>query len=295
MIIDSHAHYSHKNFDNTYRYLSRENGEYAICEGNLGDIFRKMTENGIDAFIEPGITLESNYKLLELAKNNPNKIFPAVGVHPTRVFNARWKNRRQIAALAENSKVIAIGETGLDFHHKRKNQHRFMQYMWFIYQLNIAKKKQLPLILHIRNADKEAIRILKHYRGLEYGGVVHCFNGGYDTAMEYISLGFHLGIGGMLLKKGETAERMKEAIAKVDIKNILVETDSPHVHPSCKVLKRANNPSKIRNTSIILPEVISEIAKIKGMECDEVSRIVTENTIKLFGLSIDEQTNYSSY
>ncbi len=286
MIIDTHAHYSHFKFDNTYKYLSYSGDGYSICEGEREKVFDEIKEAGICAFIEPGINLESNSALLELAQKYPGFVFPAVGVHPTRVFKEKWTDRKKIDALSENANVIAIGETGLDFHYARKDQHRFWQYAWFLYQLTIAYKKKLPLILHIRNASKQAIRILKLYQGRKYGGVIHCFCEGADVAKQYVRMGFHLGIGGALLQSDERSELMKEAIREVPLEHILIETDSPYVHPQCPVLAGTKMYRKVRNTSLILPAVISEIARIKGMAYAEVESITTKNAVGLFGLKI---------
>jgi len=150
MIIESHAHYSHKRFDGAFRYLT---GELTAREGQREDLLDRLRESGVVLSIEPAIDFESNRRTAALYRQHPDFIRLAVGVHPTRTHQAPWRQRRQLEVWAREPGVAAIGETGLDYHLPRK--HRLTQLLWFRYQLGLARRLGLPLVLHIRMADRQ--------------------------------------------------------------------------------------------------------------------------------------------
>ena len=290
MMIDSHAHYARKAFDQSFRFLSFENGDYRIHEGDRELILARMKESGIAASIEPGVELESNPEVLRLSGEYPGFIFPAVGVHPTRTAVLRWKDRKTMVSLSGDPRVIAIGETGLDYHLDRKDQHRIRQFFWFWFQIRLAHRLKLPLILHIRRAHRDAILILKANRRKLHGGVAHCFCGTLDEGLELTALGFSLGIGGALLQQDSQSEELQEAVRKIPLEKILVETDAPYVPPYYRdesISKKAKQ--KVRNTSLILPAVIRRISELKGMDESEVEAAVFRNTTELLGLHPGEK------
>ena len=285
MIVESHAHYAHASFAGNFRYLSwGENWE--LKEGTLEDLLAQMQEWGITMSVEPGIGLDFHEKIFELTDKHPGRIFPAVGCHPTRCFLEKWSDRRRLIGYSARPGVVAIGETGLDYHEAREEQHRFQQYMWFLYQLRLARKRKLPLILHIRKADADAIRILKLFRP-KYGGVVHCCGEGWEYISEYLKLGLHIGIGGVLLNPARNAE-LKAAVPQIPLERILVETDSPYVLPYCKDVLPPKLVRRCRNSSLILPRVIDEIARLKGVSSEEVERVTAENAIGLYRLPVPD-------
>ena len=286
MIIDSHAHYNHNSFKNRFRYLTRDEGGYAIAEGDREQIFRELLEGNIPYSIEPGINLQSCGEVLELAAAYPGRIFPAVGVHPTRSISEKWADRKKLAALAKSAGVVAVGETGLDFHYKREEQHRLTQHLWFLYQLDLAWKLKLPVILHVRDAHAEALRILRLHPARKLGGVIHCFYGDWKTAEQYLELGCHIGIGGSVLQLEERAKDLWEAIPRIPLDRILIETDAPFILPYCKDVIQPKLLRRARNTSLILPAVIGKIAELKGITPEEVEKAAAENAIRLFRLPI---------
>ena len=154
--------------------------------------------------------------------------------------------------------------------------------MWFFYQLRLARKHRLPLILHIRDADRDAIRVLKRCKP-KYGGVVHCCGEGWEEISEYLKLGLYIGVGGLLLNPARN-ERLKAAIPLIPLERIVVETDSPYVLPQCKDVLPPKLVRRTRNSSLILPRVIDEIASLQGRTTDEVERITTENALRLYRL-----------
>ena len=283
MIIDSHAHYAHGSFCNSFRYLGWEE-TWTLKEGTLEELLEQMAQRGIAGSVEPGISLDSNEKILSLTERYPGRIFPAVGCHPTRCVDEKWSDRRRLDGYGSRAGVVALGETGLDYHHPRQEQHRRKQFAWFLYQLHLARKHKLPLILHIRNADRDAIRVLKLCRP-EYGGVVHCCGEGWDVISEYLKLGLYIGVGGVLLNPARN-EKLKAAIPRIPIERIVIETDSPYVLPYCKDVLPPKLVRRARNSSLILPRVIGEIAALQGRTADEVERITAQNAIGLYHLNI---------
>ena len=169
---------------------------------------------------------------------------------------------------------------------ERKDQHRLKQHLWFCYQLDLAWKLKLPVILHVRDAHSDALRILRIHPARKLGGVIHCFNGSKEIAEQYLKLGYHIGIGGAALQTEERAEDLWEAIGAIPLERILVETDAPFILPHCKDVLPPKLLRRARNTSLILPAVIEKIAALKGVSADRVEQVTTENAIRLFSLPI---------
>ena len=288
MIIDSHAHYNNGAYKKPFRYLTYGEDGYALREGDREQLFRELVEANIPYSIEPGVSLQSCGEVLELAAQYPGRIFPAVGVHPTRSIFEKWSDRYKLDAYANMPGVIAIGEIGLDYHFKREEQHRLTQHLWFLYQLDLAWKRKLPVILHVRDAHEDALRILRMHPARKLGGVIHCFYGSKEIAEQYLKLGYHIGIGGSALQLEERAKDLWGAIPHIPLNRILLETDAPFILPYCKDVIQPKLLRRARNTSLILPAVIRKIAELKGISADEVEQATTENTIRLFHLPIHE-------
>ena len=286
MIIDSHAHYNNNAYKKPFRYLTYDKDGYALKEGELPQLIQEMEDANIRYFIEPGVSLQSCEEVLALAEQYPDRIFPAMGIHPTRSIYEKWSDRKKLDTFAKMPGVIAIGEIGLDYHHKREEQHRLKQHVWFLYQLNLAWKMKLPVILHVRDAHEDALRILKLHPARKLGGVIHCFYGSKEIAQQYLKLGYHIGIGGSALQLEERAKDLWEAVPHIPLERILVETDAPFILPYCKDVIPPKLLRRARNTSLILPVVINKIAELKGISSNEVEQATTENTIRLFQLPI---------
>jgi TatD DNase family protein len=286
VIIDSHAHYNNSAYKKPFQYFTYDKDGYALKEGELPQLMQEMEEANIRYFIEPGVSLQSYEQVLQLCAEYPGRIFPAIGIHPTRSIFEKWSDRHKLVEYANKPGVIAIGEIGLDYHYKREEQHRLKQHLWFIYQLNLAWKLKLPVILHIRDAHEDALRILRWHPARRLGGVIHCFYGSKEIVDQYLELGYHIGIGGSVLQLEEWAKDLWEAIPHIPMDRILVETDAPFILPYCKDVIQPKLLRRARNTSLILPAVINKIAELKDISPDEVEQAATGNTIRLFSLSI---------
>ena len=288
MIIDSHAHYNNNAYKKPFRYLTYDKDGYALKEGDREHLFQELLDANIPYSIEPGVSLKSCKEVLELAVQYPGRIFPAIGIHPTRSIFEKWSDRHKLAAYANTPGVIAIGEIGLDYHYKREEQHRLKQHIWFIYQLNLAWKMKLPVILHVRDAHEDTLRILRMHPVRKLGGVIHCFYGSKEIAEQYLKLGYHIGIGGSALQLQERAKALWEAIPHIPLDRILVETDAPFILPYCKDVIQPKLLRRARNTSLILPAVIDKIAELKCISSNDVERVSAENVIYLFNLPIEK-------
>lgn len=286
MIIDSHAHYNNNAYKKPFRYLTYDKDGYALKEGDREQLFQELLEADVQYSIEPGVNLQSCGEVLELCGQHPGRIFPAIGIHPTRSIYEKWSDRKRLAEFACTPGVIAIGEIGLDYHYKREEQHRLKQHLWFLYQLNLAWKLKKSVILHVRDAHEDALRILKRHPAHKLGGVIHCFYGSWEIAQEYLKLGYHIGIGGSALQQEERAKKLWEAVRHVPLERILIETDAPYILPYCKDVLPPKLLRRTRNTSLILPAVIEKIAELKGISAETVEHATAENAMRLFRLPI---------
>lgn len=287
MIIDSHAHYNNNAYKKPFRYLTRNEDRYALAEGDRDQLFQELLDANIPYCIEPGVSLQSCEEVLQLCAEYPDRIFPAMGVHPTRSIYEKWSDRKKLDAFAKTPGVIAIGECGLDYHYKCEEQHRLKQHIWFLYQLDLAWQLKKPVILHVRDAHGDTLRILKWHPARKLGGVIHCFYGSWEIAEQYLKLGYHFGIGGSLLQQEERAGALWEAVKYIPLDKILIETDAPFILPYCKDVIQPKLLRRARNTSLILPAVVEKIAELKGLSPEEVETATTENVIRLFDLPIN--------
>ena len=286
MIIESHAHYAHPKFDGEFPYLCETDGEYAVARSDRETLFDEMRRQGITHFIEPSIGFDAIEKQIALVEAHRECMSLVLGVHPTRCTRVAFGKRKELKKFAEKHAPVAIGETGLDYHQPRKEQRRSRQKRWFVYQIKLADKLCLPLVLHVRDADGDALKILRRHINKLRGGVAHCFTGNADVANEYISLGFAIGIGGKLLCENEIGRELCETVKMIPLSSIVVETDAPLVFPDTRDdLCGKNQRRKLCNSSLILPSVIRKIAELRGEDAGTVEDAIYENTVRAFGLT----------
>lgn len=285
MFIDSHIHLTHPLFAGKFPCIVDSKETERIKYMDRPQLIKVFKDNDILFCIEPGIDLESNYKILELVDKYPDFLFSAIGVHPTRAPQTKWGKRKELINLADNLSVIAIGELGLDYHYERFKQHRIRQKMWFAWQLKLAYKNRLPLILHIRLADADAIKMLRQYKNKLNGGVCHCFNQSPNIARIYTEeFGFMLGIGGSLLQEG--CEELEQTVRQTPLEYLILETDGPYVRPARPENVTGKKWKKSRNNSLIIPDIAQRVAELKNIDIAEVERITTENVIRVFKLDV---------
>jgi len=177
-----------------------------------------------------------------------------------------------LQAHATDEKVVAIGEIGLDYYWVKEPDLRLEQKEWFRKQLALARQMNLPVIIHSRDAAKDTLELMKEENAQEIPGVVHCYSYSIENALDYIQMGYYIGIGGVVTFNN--AKTLKEVVKQIPLERILVETDCPYMAPEPFRGKR--------NSSLYLPYIIEKIAQIKQISPQEVEKVTRENGYQLF-------------
>jgi TatD DNase family protein len=254
MLIDSHAHIQGKEYS--------EERDAVIARAH---------EAGVEKIIAVGGAgdMSSNTEAIALAAAFPS-IYATVGMHPHDAKDVGEQELRELAALTSNAKVIAVGETGLDYYYNHSPHD--VQRRVFTHFIHMARDNGLPLVVHERDAARETAELLRSEGGQDLRGVIHCFTGDYDAASAYLDLGFYLSFTGIITFKN--AGPLREVVRNVALERMLVETDSPFLTPVPHRGKR-NEPAYVRF-------VAETIAEIKGLPLKEVAQRTTRNVQDLF-------------
>ena len=254
MIFDTHAHYDDDAFDEDRDTL-------------LGEIF----SSGICCITDVGASVKSSKSAVALSKKW-SQIYAAVGVHPDSTADMTEEDIETLRSLAKEKKVVAIGEIGLDYYWD--NSPREVQKKWFERQLELAREVDLPVIIHSREAAKDTMDIMREAAKAGNTGVIHCYSYAAPMAKEYISMGFFIGIGGVVTFKN--ARVIKEVVSEIPLSSIVLETDSPYLAP---VPYRGK-----RNNSMYLKEVVKQLAQIKQVSEETVIKTTLANAKRLYRL-----------
>ncbi len=249
-LIDTHCHLNKEYYENVETVIKEavsDNVEYLIVSSC-------SPENW-----------EENINLINKYKN----VYLNISLHPEYGneeidYDLYLEKMKKI--IKSNSKIIAIGEIGLDYHYDNTNKDR--QKDLFIKQIMLAKEYKLPIVIHTRDATKDTINILKKFN---IKGIIHCFSGSLETAREYINMGFYLGIGGVVTFKNS---KLKDVIKEIGLDSIVLETDSPYLSP---IRGNKNFPKNIK--------IIAEyIASLLNISVEEVSKKTTLNVKKIYNI-----------
>lgn len=254
MLIDSHAHLDDKRFD-----LDRDM------------IIKNLKSNGIDYIINVGADLKSSKSTVDLAKKYEN-IYGVVGIHPHSATELNDKAIETLTTFAKEEKIVAIGEIGLDFYYDHSP--RDVQRSAFKIQIELAKKLDLPIVIHSRDADQETFDTLKDAQDGNLRVLLHCYSGSVELASEYLKLGFYLSLGGPVTFKN--ARVPKEVARMVPLDRLLIETDSPYLTPEPYRGKR-NEPMFVRY-------VAEQIAKIREISYEEIAKTTSRNAKQFFNI-----------
>ena len=251
MYIDSHCHIN-----------------FPELNQKIDEVLTNMKNNNISHALCVSVTLDKINEILDLTKKYSN-IYASVGVHPD-YENIQEPDIDTLFKYSKDEKVVAIGETGLDYF--RLKGDLSWQRDRFRTHIQAAIKSKLPLIIHTRNAQDDTISIMKEEGANSATGVMHCFTESYEMAKKAIDQGFYISFSGIITFKN--AETLRETVKKIPIENILIETDSPYLAPVPNRGK-LNEPSNVKY-------VAEKIAELKGISVEEVAEITTNNFFKLF-------------
>lgn len=254
-MIDSHCHINDKAFENFEE-------EY-VKEANA---------SGVSSFLVVGCDLEMSKKAVEIA-DRFDCCYAAVGIHPNDCKNADDNDLKLIENMLSNNKVIAIGEIGLDYYWDKEENIKEQQKEYFIKQIDLANKYNLPISIHCRDAYEDCLNILKQHP-VKRGGIMHCYGGSKEMMKEFIKLGFFIGIGGTVTFKN--AVKIKEVAKEVPSDRYLLETDAPYLAPT---------PHRgEQNHSKYLRLVRDQIAELRNVSSETVELETNQNFETLFNL-----------
>ena len=259
MLFDSHCHLNDKQLLD-----------------DIDDVIKSANEAGVTHFLVIGWDIESSKKAIELAESYPN-IYACVGVHPTDVKKIYYTDLLELEKLLNHPKVKALGEIGLDYYWEKDPNEREKQKEYFIKQIELADKYNLPVVIHNRDSIEDCLNIVKEHTP-KYGAVVHCFSGSVEVEKEFTKLGLYISLGGPVTFKN--AKTPKEVAKHVSLDKLLLETDCPYLTP---------HPYRgTRNEPKYIKLVAEEIASLKGISVDEVIQKTHQNTLKLFKIGYED-------
>ena len=251
MFIDTHCHLSLEDYD------------------DIDKVIQDNRNAGIDKIIISGCTKDSIIESIDLS-NKYNDVFLTIGYHPSESKSITIEDLNLLEEQLQNDKVVGIGEIGLDYHYGKDDVD--LQKELFRNQMKLAEKYSLPVVIHSRDATSDTINILKEFPNVI--GDIHCFSGSLETAKIYLSMGYYLGIGGVVTFKNSN---LYNVVRNIGLERVLLETDSPYLTPE-------PNRGK-KNSSKYIPDIAKYLANSLGISVEEVSKITLNNTYRLFDLN----------
>jgi TatD DNase family protein len=252
MLVDSHCHL-----------------DFPELRADLDQVLSRMSDNGVSHALTISTTLETYPAVREVAASRPN-LWCSAGVHPDERRDDREVSVSELVAMADDPKVVAIGETGLDYF--RVEGDTEWQRERFRTHIRAARETGKPLVIHTRAAAEDTLRLMREERAGEVGGVMHCFTETWEVAQAAIDLGFHISFSGIVTFKNAVA--LKDVARQVPLERMLVETDSPYLAP-VPHRGKSNQPAFVKH-------VAEEIARLRGIGVDEVARATSDNFFRLF-------------
>jgi TatD DNase family protein len=251
MFIDSHCHL-----------------DFPELAGNLDEILENMRRNEVSHALCISVNLQDFPRVLRLAEQHEN-IYASVGVHPDYEEETE-PTVAQLVELARHPRVIAIGETGLDYYRLKGDLE--WQRARFRTHIRVSRESRKPLVVHMRAAAEDTLRIMAEEGAEQAGGVMHCFTESMEVAQAAMDLGFYISFSGIVTFKNAVA--LKEVARQVSLERMLIETDSPYLAPT-PYRGKTNQPAYVKH-------VAEEIATLRGIPLSEVGRVTTENFRRLF-------------
>lgn len=254
MLVDSHCHLDRLNLD-------RYNGE-------LSAAIAAAQARGISQLLCISISLDNVETVIDIAQRHA-PVLASVGVHPCDV-KAGTASREQLLEWAARDKVVAIGETGLDYHYETQSQ--ALQQESFALHLQVAGAVGLPVVVHTRDAREDTLALIRQHGNPDSAGVLHCFTENWDMARAAMDLGYYISLSGIVTFKN--AESLRDVARRMPLERLLVETDSPYLAP-VPYRGKPNEPQYVR-------EVAEFVAEVKGLSYEALAEATTENFYRLF-------------
>jgi TatD DNase family protein len=234
-------------------------------------MIQRAIQAGVTRFFIPAIDSSSTQSMYDLEKNYPENIFLMMGLHPTYVKENYLEELQHVEEELAKRKFYAIGEIGIDLYwdktYLKEQQDAFRK------QIQLAKRHKLPIVIHCREAFDEIFEILEEEKSPDLFGIFHCFSGTYEQALQAISYNMKLGIGGVVSFKNG---KIDQFLSQIDLKHIVLETDSPYLSP---VPFRGK-----RNESSYLVNILGKLVQIYGLSAEEIATTTTENSKEIFGI-----------
>ena len=253
-LFDSHSHVNMESFAT-----------------DLDEVLERAFAAGMTGIVAIGTDVSDSIRGVEIAEQWPH-VYATVGIHPHEVKNATEQSYQILKALADNKKVVAYGEIGLDFY--RNHSPHDVQVKEFSRQLRLAAELQLPIVIHDREAHQEVLEVIKAEEGYRNGGIIHCFSGDYKLAATYVDLGFMISIPGNITFRNNQLQA--EVVKHLSLDDLLIETDCPYLTP---VPYRGK-----RNEPLYVQYVAEAIGKIKGISAEVVAEKTGSNARRVFGI-----------
>ena len=254
IITDTHTHLYSEEFDQ-----------------DRDAMIQRALSAGVSRFFIPAIDSTCTASMYELEKNYPDHVFLMMGLHPTYVKENYLDELMHVENELAKRKFYAIGEIGIDLYWDKT--HLKEQLIAFRTQIKLAKKYKLPIVIHCREAFDEVFQILEEEKSEDLFGIFHCFTGTYEQALKAISYNMKLGIGGVVTYKNG---KIDQFLNQIDLKHIVLETDSPYLAP---IPYRGK-----RNESSYVVAVLDKVAQIYSLTADEIASITTVNSKAVFGI-----------
>ncbi|AGI31563.2 TPA: YchF/TatD family DNA exonuclease [Mannheimia haemolytica] len=257
-IIDSHCHLDSLDYETRHK--------------NVDEVIENAKARGVHHFISVCTTV-GRFEAMKNLTAHRNDVSLSCGVHPLNVEDEPF-DYDKLFQFAQDPKVVAIGETGLDYHYTPET--KALQQSLFVQQIEIANKLNKPLIIHSRSARQDTMDMLEQNNAEKCGGVLHCFTEDWAMAKRALDIGFYISISGIITFRN--AEELREVVRKVPLDRLLVETDSPYLAP-IPYRGKPNQPAYVRETC-------EYVATLKGVSTEELARITTENVQHLFNIKL---------
>ena len=258
MLVDTHAHVNFETYNT-----------------RIDEVFENAKNNDVNIMILPGVEVSKWGEIISFAEKYDN-VYGAIGVHPSEIKDFDDDAVKIMAELLKHPKIKAVGEVGLDYYWDKDENIREQQKKVFIEQIKLANDAKKTLIIHEREAHKDAFDILKEHASSEINVVMHCFSGSVEFMKECVNQGYYIALGGIITFKN--AQKPKEVAKEVPLERLLIETDCPFLTPHPH-RGEENEPAYVKF-------VAQEIANLKEISFEKVSEVTTKNALKVFNIEV---------